>query len=115
MVGNPEHKIDLTAAEWFCWGLHKRAEAVAKAAGIRDGQLVLSSFGELPAANGGGSWTRIVAQSKPFALGQHRAMAKQAVAWAKEPGRNVYCGFQRLRTVIQIDCGQHSNLLRTAF
>ena len=83
-------RVDLTTAEWFCRSVCERAEAAAKAAGIKDGVLVLSSFGELPVADRLGDWKKIAPRNKSFALGEHQAMAEQAVAWAKEPGRNVY-------------------------
>ena len=82
--------VDLTTAEWFCRNVCERAEAAARAAGITDGMLVLSSFGELPIANRLGDWEKIAPRTKSFAPGHHEAMAEQAVAWGKKPGRNVY-------------------------
>jgi hypothetical protein len=82
--------VDLATAEWFCRNVCERAEAAAKAADIKDGFLVLSSFGELPVAGGDGDWEQIAPCNKSFGLGQHQAMAEQAAAWAEEPGRNVY-------------------------
>ena len=67
---------DLTTAEWFCRNVCERAEAAARAAGIKDGVLVLSSFGELPVAGGHGDWEKIAPCNKSFALGQHQAMAE---------------------------------------
>jgi hypothetical protein len=85
-----DYETNPAAAEWFCRGVHEQAQIAAEAAGIRGGQLVLSSFGEMCAVGGTGNWKQLVPLSKPFALGQHRAMAEQAATWAKEPGRNVY-------------------------
>ena len=82
--------IDLPTAEWFCRTVDEGAEAAAKAAGIRGGHLVLSSFGEVPVTADDGSWKRITPKIQGFALGDSSAMAAQAMAWAKEPGRNVY-------------------------
>ena len=82
--------VDLTAAEWFCRNVCERAEAAARAADIKDGVLVLSSFGELPVAGGLGDWKAIAPRNKSFAPSEYQAMAALAVAWAQEPGRNVY-------------------------
>jgi hypothetical protein len=82
--------VDLATAEWFCHALDGCAQEAAKGAGISDGQLVLSSFGELPVTGDASYWKGITSRNRLFALGQFRAMAEQAVVWANEPGRNVY-------------------------
>jgi hypothetical protein len=82
--------VDLLLTEWFCRTVDECAEAAAKAAGIKGGELVLSSFGELPVTAGDVSWKRIAPKVQGFALGDSSAMAAQAIALAKEPGRNVY-------------------------
>ena len=82
--------VDRTTAEWFFRTVDERAAAAAIASGIENGVLMLSSFGELPGADDAGTWKSIPSGNRPFALGEHRAMAAQAVAWAEQPGRNVY-------------------------
>jgi hypothetical protein len=82
--------IDVPTAEWFCRTVHERAQAVAEFAGLKGCQLVLSSYGELPEGGDAVSWKRIPPKIQGFALGDCSAMAAQAMAWAKEPGRNVY-------------------------
>jgi hypothetical protein len=82
--------IDLPAAEWFCRTVAEAAETAAKAVGIRDGQLVLSGFGEQPVGGDAVSWKRIIPKIQGFAFGDCIGMAAQVIAWAKEPGRNVY-------------------------
>jgi hypothetical protein len=82
--------VNLHDAEWFCRVVSERAEAAAKAAGIGEGQLILSRFGELSLADGSGKWKSLAPRNKPFAPNQHRLMAETAMVWAKEPGSNVY-------------------------
>jgi hypothetical protein len=87
-VQGPQTLVELSAIRWFCRSIHERAAAIANSAGIKDARLVLSSYGEIPA--GAANWRKIAARNKSFAIGEHQAMAGQAIDWAPEPGRNVY-------------------------
>ena len=50
----------------------------------------MSTFGEQPIDCDASTWKRTIPANRAFAIGDYQAMAMQAVAWAKEPGRNVY-------------------------
>ena len=54
-----ESSVDRATAEWFCQKVTACAEAAAKSAGVEDGHLVLSSYGQLPATGDTASWKEI--------------------------------------------------------
>jgi hypothetical protein len=63
------------------------AARAAKGAGIEDGLLELWSLGERP--DGHGKWEKLEERRMFFKLGESKLMTDVALAWTKEPGRNV--------------------------
>ena len=82
--------VDRTTAEWFFRTVDERAAAAASRQRYREWRAHAVELRRT--ARGRRRWYLEVHPSgnRPFALGEHRAMAAQAVAWAEQSGRNVY-------------------------